>query len=420
MIKKRVIKTHHLVDKKPEVSEVDLKKNKKKNIFNPITYFLSFALALGIGYLIGGHSNQIKALILPLFGYKNYSANIDLSSVENTYTELASRYDGDIDVKALVEGANKGLVEAVGDVYTTYMSSSEAFDYNNDLDGNIGGGIGAVIGIKNDQVSIISVLDDNPAIKSGLKGGDAILEINDESTSGMSVDIAVSKIRGEAGTTVKLLVARNGEQQTYNVTRDIINNPSVISRVEDGVGIMTISRFDDSTEKLARLVAKGFIKDGVKGVILDLRGNPGGYVNASIDVAGLWLDNKIVVTERRDGKIIESLKSGTTPILNGIKTVVLVNGGSASASEIVAGALQDWGVAEIVGENTYGKGSVQQLIPLNNGAQLKVTIAKWYTPKGKNITSEGIVPDYAVSLSQEDFDKDIDTQFDKAFSLINY
>jgi carboxyl-terminal processing protease len=221
-------------------------------------------------------------------------------------------------------------------------------------------------------------------------------------------------IRGEAGTTVKLNIQRGTDVKDYTVTRATINNPSVTSSVADGVGTMTISRFDEETGSLAQQAAQSFKKQGVKAVILDLRDNPGGFVDAAVDVAGLWLDNQVVVTERTGNTVKETLRSGSDAVLAGIPTVVLVNGNSASASEIVSGALQDHKAAKIIGEKTFGKGSVQQLLTLDSGAQLKVTIARWYTPNGKNITGNGITPDVTATLTQANVDAGVDPQVDTA------
>jgi carboxyl-terminal processing protease len=411
MIKKHKKKNEHKIKTENTKKSFKLK-------FTPSIYFISIAITLALGYLVGAYSYQIKSYVGLIFGYQKNPISIDLSSLEQTYSELASNYDGKLNIDKMIEGANKGLVRAIGDTHTVYMSADEASEYSDSLEGNIGGGIGALIGLKNDRVTIMSVLDDNPAIAAGLKGGDLILEINDQSTDGMSIDIAVSRIRGQEGTTVKLLVDRSGEELAFNVTRAIINNPSVISKIENGIGIMKISRFDESTGSLARIAANSFVKEGVSGVILDLRDNPGGYVNASVDVASLWLDNKVVVTERSGGIIIDSFKSRSGSVLADIKTVVLVNHNSASASEIVAGALQDYELAKVVGQKTYGKGSVQKLIKLKNGAELKVTIAKWYTPEGKNIASEGVMPDYVVNLTQDDVNNDSDPQLERAFEIL--
>jgi len=249
---------------------------------------------------------------------------------------------------------------------------------------------------------------------------DVILKVNDQSTSGWSVEQAVGQIKGEEGTTVKLTILRGSETKDYSITRATIDVPSVESSVTDGVGIIKISRFDNETGNLARLAAQDFKTQGVKSVILDLRNNGGGYVNAASDVAGLWLDGKVVVTERNGSVIRETLRTGNNALLAGIPTVVLVNGSTASASEIVAGALQDYSVAKIVGDKTFGKGSVQELIPLNDGAELKVTIARWYTPNGRNISSGGITPDVVVSVSQNDIDAGADPQFNAAKKQLGF
>jgi carboxyl-terminal processing protease len=217
-----------------------------------------------------------------------------------------------------------------------------------------------------------------------------------------------------------LNILRGSETKDYTITRAIINNPSVSSSVTDGIGTMTISRFDDETGNLARATAQDFKSQNVKAVILDLRGNNGGRVSTAVDVAGLWLDNKVIVTERNGDTVRETLRSGSNALLAGIPTVVLVDGGSASASEIVAGALQEHNVAKLVGEKTFGKGCVQQPIQLDGGAMLKVTVARWYTPDGKNITTEGITPDTVISLTQHDVDNSIDPQVDAAKKILGF
>jgi carboxyl-terminal processing protease len=273
------------------------------------------------------------------------------------------------------------------------------------------------------------VLANNPAEKAGLKTGDVITAVNDQSSVGWTADKTATQVRGEVGTTVKIAVLRGGEVKTFTVTRATVNNPSVQSSVENGVGTLTISRFDSETGSLARTAAQGFKQQNVKKVILDLRGNGGGYLTAAQDVAGLWLNNQVVVSERTNGKVTDELKSGTNPLLQGLPTVVLVDGSSASASEIVAGALQDHKVATLIGEKTFGKGTVQKVIDLtgssllgdttSNGSILKVTIARWYTPNGKNITKEGITPDQTVKLSAEDVDAGKDPQLDAAKAHLN-
>lgn len=390
------------------------KDKKNKAWLTPTLLFLSIALSIIIGYAAGTKHEVIVSKAGVLFGYNTYDTDVDFSSVEKTYRLLAANYDGKISTKKLIEGANKGMVDAVGDDYTVYLSPQDSAEFNDSLTGNIGGGIGAEIGVRNDLVTIIRVLNNNPAKAVGLMSGDVILKINDESIEGWSVTKAVSHIRGEVDTTVKIAISREGEEKEFTITRATINNPSVESSVTDGIGTITLSRFDEQTGILARAAAEDFKKQNVKGIILDLRDNGGGYVDAAQDVASLWLDGKTIVSERRGSKTTDTIKSQGEPTLLGIPTVVLVNGNSASASEIVAGALQDHKAAKIVGEQTFGKGSVQKLMNLDGGAQLKVTIAKWYTPSGLNISSKGITPDVKSSITPADVNAGKDPQMDAA------
>lgn len=393
-------------------------RGKHQRTFSRSFLFLSIAATALIGFVAGTRSNDILAVVGPVFGVKVHSGTLDLSTVESTYQKLAANYDGTLDTQKLIEGASRGMVAAAGDPYTVYMDAKEASDFNNDLSGNIGGGIGAEIGLREEKPTVIRVLKDNPAEKAGLAAGDQIVAVNDQATTGQTVDKVVGNVRGEAGTTVKISVLRSGVPKEFTVTRSTINNPSVDSKVENGVGTLTISRFDAQTGSLSRKAAQQFKDQGVKSVILDLRGNGGGYLGAAQDVAGLWLDDKVVVSERTGGKTTDELKTGKDAILAGIPTVVLVNGGTASASEIVSGALQDYGVAKLLGEKTFGKGSVQQVLDLGEGTVLKVTIAKWYTPKGNNINKQGIVPDQKVVLSQQDASAGNDPQLQAALKLL--
>lgn len=407
-----------MTQKEAKNTEHVVKHRKTKKYLSPLVLFIVVALTTAVGYVAGTYHYQIEAAMGPMFGYKTHSASIDFSSLQQTYNKLAANYDGKLNITTLVQGANSGLVAAAGDTYTTYMNPAESTSYNNGLEGNIGGGIGAVIGIKNDQITIMSVLANNPAKAAGLLANDTVLKVNDQSTADWTVDKAITKIRGEEGTTVKLNIKRGDDVKDYVVTRAIINNPSVISSVADGVGTIVITRFDEETGSLARVAAQDFRNQGVKAIIMDLRDNPGGYVNAAVDVAGLWLDNQIIVTERTGNTVKETLRSGSNAILAGIPTVVLVNNNSASASEIVAGALQDHKAAQLVGEKTFGKGSVQQLLSLDGGAQIKVTIARWYTPNGKNITKAGIAPDVVAKLTQSDVNNSIDPQIDAGKKIL--
>lgn len=346
--------------------------------------------------------------------------DLDYTEVEALYDILRSKYDGELKQEDLLDGLKKGLAEASGDDYTVYLNEEETKAFNNDLNGTFTG-IGAEIGMENDILVVISPLKGFPAESAGLRAGDKILKIDDQDTYGMTVEEAVLKIRGEENTEVTLTIFRDDEQKEIKITREEISLPSVEWEVKDGIGIMTISRFSDDTSELTAKAAKEFKEASVSGVILDLRNNGGGYLSSAVDVAGLWVENSPIVEEREDsGKVVtETLRSGSKAPLKGIKTVVLINGGSASASEIVAGALNDYDVATLIGQNSFGKGSVQSLEELKDGGVLKVTIARWYTPKGNNIDKDGIAPDIEVKMTNKDFDDKKDPQLDKALEQIN-
>lgn len=387
------------------------RRNGTKRRVPPFVMFLAFLAVAGIGYIAGGLNNgTLFSNVGTLLGHED----INLASVQETYQALSANFDGKLDKQKLIEGANRGLVEAAGDQYTVFMNKQESSEFDNALSGNIGGGIGIEVAMRNNVPTVVRVLQNNPAEKAGLALNDVIIKVNGESTQGKTLNDVVTSIRGEVGTTVKLTVVRDGAEKEFNITREQVNNPSAYGEIKDGVGVMTITRFDDQTGSLARAVASDFKAKGVKGVILDLRGNGGGYVSAAQAVAGIWLDKQLVTSERTNGKVTEELKSTGTPILGGLKTVVLVNGSSASASEIVAGALHDHKVATLIGEKTFGKGSVQKLINLSDGATLKVTVARWYTPAGVNISEKGITPDTIVERTADDSNANRDPQLDAA------
>lgn len=379
-----------------------------KNVF-----FVTMALCLLVGFIAGTRNTELYAAVAPLIGKKASSATLDLELVQKAYQQLKVNYDGKLDDAALVDGAARGMAAATGDRYTMFMDKTEAEEFARQLSGEVSG-IGCEIGIRSKQPTILRVLPDSPAEQAGVKAGDTIVAVNEESVEGFDSANVAEKIRGEAGTSVKLALLRAGETKQFTITRAKISDKSVRTSVTNGIGTMIISRFDQDTAQLTREAAQNFKDQGVKGVIVDLRDNGGGYLDAARDVASLWVENQVIVTEKTDGRVTDEVRTRGTPLLKGIKTVVLVNGGSASASEIVAGALQDYGLATLIGEKTFGKGTVQKLIDLPDGRQMKITIARWYTPKGRNITKEGISPDKAVQLSSEDINAGRDPQLDAA------
>ncbi len=377
------------------------------------------ALALAVGFVAGTRSHEIYAAIGPVFGIKVEAGTLDLTSVQRTYQALKANYDGELDEQALIDGASRGLTAAAGDRYTVFMNASEAADFDKDLSGDIGGGIGVELGVRSDKPTVVRVLENNPAKDAGLLAGDILIKVNDDMVLNWDTADIASKIRGEVGTSVKLTVLRDDKEKVFSITRATVNNPSVQSEIKDGVGILRLTRFDDSTASLARTAAETFKQKNVKSVVLDMRGNGGGYLTAAQDVTGIWLDDKIVVSERTGGAVTDTLRSGTDPILSGIKTVVLVDSETASASEIVAGALKDHGAATIVGKTTFGKGTVQKVLDLGAGTRLKVTVARWYTPNGKNLSEGGIVPDKTVDRTSDDVNAGRDPQLDAALKLVS-
>ena len=382
-----------------------------------LSWFLTLVIVAIVSFVAGARSDALFANVASVFGVRTSNKTIDLSSVQKTYQELIANYDGKLDTQKLIYGANRGLVEAAGDPHTAYMDPDETKEFDKSLSGQIGGGIGAEIGLRNNKPTIIKPLENSPAQKAGIKAGEAIVKVNDEASSDWSVEKVVSKIRGEVGTSVKLTLLSGSQTREVSVVRQNIVSPAVESEIDGEIGILKVNRFGDDTVSLARKYASEFVEKGVKKVILDLRNNPGGTVGAAQGLLGIWLDNQIAMTERRGSEIVKTLRTTGTPILGNIKTVVLINGNSASASEITAGALREYGKATLVGQKSYGKGSVQIVLGLPGGSQMKVTEARWYTPKGKNIDKTGIEPDVKVDLSSDDVNNNVDPQMDKAKSL---
>lgn len=373
------------------------------------TFVFTILVVALVSFVGGTRSEQLLAQVGSSLGLSVETGEIDLSSTEAVYRKLKANYDGQLDQSALIDGASRGLVEAAGDDYTVFMDAKEAEDFDAQMDGRISG-IGAEIGIRNDMPTILRLIDNSPAKRSGLQKFDSIVGVNDKSTIGSTAAETAQMIRGEEGTTVKLAVLRGEEELEFNITRASVTDSSVSAEIDDGIGVLTIRRFDSDTGELARREAEKFVAAGVRGVVLDLRDNGGGYLDQAQSVAGIWLNREIVVSERRDGKETDRLRSTGEVVLDGVKTVILINENSASASEIVAGALKDHDKAELVGQTTFGKGTVQQLFELPGGQKLKVTIARWYTPNGVNITDTGIKPDQKVELSAEDVNANKDPQ----------
>ncbi|MCR4314543.1 MAG: S41 family peptidase [Candidatus Uhrbacteria bacterium] len=319
----------------------------------------------------------------------------------------------------LYYGSLKGLVSGLDDPYSVYFDPEEAQEFTASLEGSFEG-IGAEIGIKDDRLQIVAPLDGLPADGAGLLPGDWIVLIDGVETTGMSVEEAVSLIRGEKGTQVVLTIAREGIDglEDYSITRDKIVIDSVKWSIDEQ-NIMTIgiSTFNHDTSELFSQAVQSALAANVGGIILDLRSNPGGLLATAIDIASAWVGYDAVVIERAQSAV-QTFKGVSAPRLQDIPTIVLVNGGSASASEIVSGALQDYGYATIVGTQTFGKGSVQDYRELEDGSAVKITTAAWYTPDGRSINEEGIAPDAVVDYALEQYQAGTDPQMQAALEIL--
>lgn len=403
-------------DKNPAVSPA---KQKRSNMRVAGFTALGLLIASSIffsGWLFGSGRISISTQNSVPTITRNQSAPSD--GIDELYTQIVNNFDGEIDDNEILDGMKRGLTSAVDDPFTEFLTSEETTAFNESLNGTFEG-IGAELGKEGNFVIVVAPIKGTPADKAGIQPQDIIVEIDGESAADITIAEAVNRIRGPKGEEVVLTIIRDGQQLEVPIIRDTIDIPSVEWEQQGTIGIITISRFGDDTTQLTRQAATELKDAGVDGIVLDLRGNPGGLLNSSVEVSSVWLPKgSTVLEEKRGGEVIETFKTSASPILTGIPTVVLINEGSASASEIVAGALKDNDVATIYGQTSFGKGSVQRLIPLSGGGSLKVTIARWFTPNGKNIDKEGITPDTEVELTTEDREAERDPQLDAALEAL--
>lgn len=320
-------------------------------------------------------------------------------------------------------GAIQGLAASYGDPYTVFMPPEESESFENDISGNFEG-VGMELAVKEKNIVVVAPLKGTPAYKAGVKKGDVLISVDGKNIVGSSLDEAIKLIRGKAGTDVVLTFAREGAilPVEIKITRGIIDVPTADTEIKGDVFVIKLYNFYALSSDKFRLALREFVESGNHKLILDLRGNPGGYLESAVDMASWFLPlGKIVVRENFGPDIEEQIyrSKGYDVFTNNLKMIILADSGSASASEILAGALQEHKIAKIVGTKTFGKGSVQELLKITPDTSLKVTIARWLTPNGTSISDGGLTPDYEVKMTEDDLKSDKDPQLDKAIEILN-
>jgi len=369
------------------------------------------------GYYLGSNSIAIPGISQVINRDANQPEEVDFSVFWQVWNQVHDNYiDSDkLNDKDLVEGAIAGMVEAIDDPFSVFMPASEAKRFSQDLDGSFGG-IGIRIEMKDQQLTITSPLTDTPAERAGLLPGDVIVKIDGQATEDMNFEDMVAKIRGEIGTEVSLSVYRAGSSrlQIFDVTREEIVVKSVEYELnqKNNIGIIKITQFGSDTTQLLKAVAADIKEQQPDGLILDLRNNPGGYLDTSVEVASIFIEDGLIV--KQTGQDETEYKAQGRALLISYPLVVLVNNGSASASEIVAGAIRDYNQGLLVGEKTFGKGSVQDLAEFGQWGDLRLTVGRWQTPNGEEINHKGIQPDIKVKMNSKNIDTIKDIQIQRA------
>jgi len=382
----------------------------------------AFLLSGFIGYLFGNRNFQITQKGVPTFSNRSLGKpnEIDFGLFWEAYNDLKDNYLGQIDGQKFLYGAIAGAFASLDDPYTVFLPPDLSRDFKNELNGELEG-IGVKVGVLDNAPAVIAPLPDSPAQKAGLKSKDKILQVDNQSTQDMTLDEVVSKIRGAAGTAVKLQVLHDGESmpRDFEIKREKLNVKTVELIYKDDVAIISLNEFGTDTKGEFTKASDEIAAKGINKVILDLRDNPGGLLDGAIDVAGeLFEQNTTVVFEESKTGKLENKTTGPGT-LKQVKLVVLVNGGSASAAEIVAGAVKDNKRGTIVGEKTFGKGTVQQLDELSGSSAAKITVSRWLTPSGASIDKNGIAPDVEIKEGDNPLFDQNDPLLKRALSEIN-
>jgi carboxyl-terminal processing protease len=402
------------------------------NKFRKIIYsVLILALVGGVfagGAIFGYYKRPAVEKVYTLFNKEaTKPADVDFSPFWVAWNTIEQKYvaKDSVDDQAMVWGAIEGMAKGLGDPYTVFFPPQESKMFQENINGNFSG-VGMEIGIRKGVLIVISPLKNTPAYRAGIKAGDTIIKIDDKVTTDMTADEAANFIRGEKGTKVKLTILRKDidEPLEFEVVRDTIIIPTLDTETKPGgIFVIKLYNFSNGSADAFRKSLREFVLSGNNKLILDLRNNPGGYLESAVDMASWFLPIGEVVAREKFGSGEENVfRSKGYDIFNSpagkLPMVILVNEGSASASEILAGALQEHGTAKLVGVKTFGKGSVQELIQITPNTSLKLTIAKWLTPNGKSLSDDGLEPDTKVEMAKEDIDANKDPQMDKAMELL--